>query len=152
MDQAALDRGFGPALRQGSGDPGPAVGDHHPWCREPLQQRRPRGLLLGVTPLPAQHMFPGNSDQTAPRADVDPIDLDLVMDLTGGRDPRDDVPAPGSAPTEGPGRAKRGSSGLAGGAHQPAKERFQLGPATDIRAFTRAARPAVQAPVALFAR
>ncbi len=152
MDQAALHGGIGPAVRQRRGDPGSTVGDHDPRCGEPLQQGGPGGLLLGVAPLPADHVLSGDRDQTAPRADIDPVDLDLVVDLARGRNLGGDVPAPRRAAPERPGRAERDNTCLAAAAQQPPQKRFQLRTPAHIRAFTRAARPAIQAPVPLLSR
>ncbi|BAS14735.1 hypothetical protein AHiyo8_30380 [Arthrobacter sp. Hiyo8] len=152
MDQAALNGGIRPAVRERGGDPGTTVGDHHPRSRKTSKQRRPRGLLLGVAPLPADHMLTGDRDQAAPRADVDPVDLDLVMDLARGRNRGGNIPAPRRAAPEGPGRTERVNQRLAAGTQQPAQKRTQLRTPAHIRAFTRAARPAFQAPVALLTR
>lgn len=99
--------------------------------------------------MPADHMFSGDRDQAAPRPDVDPVDLDLVMNCARGRNRGGNIPAPRRPAPERPGRAERQSLCLAPGPQQPPEKGVQLRAPAHIRAFTRTARPAIQAPVPL---
>lgn len=108
VDKAALDRGLTPTLGQRRCDPGATIGDHDGGGGEPGEQGSPCGLLLGIAPLPTQDVIPSHGDQTAPRAHINPVDLDLVMNFARDWDLRGDVPAPPGAAPEGTGRAERG--------------------------------------------
>lgn len=68
--------------------------EHKSWVHFPLGAE---------TPNMPDHSTKGYGDQAAPGTDIDPIELDLVIDLTGDRDPGCEVPTPGDAAEERPG-------------------------------------------------
>lgn len=92
----------GPRVPPGLSTPRP------PWCSGPGLPIGPHPVtLMRYQPLAQRFRTPcsstaGDRDQCAPAAaQVDPVPLNLLMDLTGHRKARFDPPAPGRVPAQG---------------------------------------------------
>lgn len=91
MDEAALDSYLQPTRLSGA-----VVNDGHPRRGEAFQKCRPGRGLLRIAPMPSDHLV-GHRDQAALAAtQINPIELDLVMDLPEHRNSWRDIPASGN--------------------------------------------------------
>ncbi len=134
MGQAPLHQRVGPDLGNRDQEPATAVADHHLGRWDLVKERLPCHGLLPIAPLPRDDLPARRGDQAAPvRAQVDSVDLDLVVGLTSDRDARFDAPAPGGLATEVPSRAQAGR-GLSGGAEEPPDERIEFRTVRDVGA------------------
>src|SRR5690625_3079796 len=101
MHKATLNPSVRPVLFEGCMHSGPAVTHHHIRGWEAFEELAPRGLRLPGTPLPGDHLpLTAGREHTPSGSEVEAIDLDDVVDLTGHRDAGLKVPAPADLVSE----------------------------------------------------
>jgi hypothetical protein len=118
----------------------------------PFEEGLPRGLRFSGAPLPREDVLGmGDRDEQAPGADVDPVELELVVAGFDGPEGGFEVPTPGRVPAEGSGCCRGGVFGLGVFPLEPGEEIAQLVPAGEVGAAAGAGGAAVSAAPSLCA-
>jgi len=101
MHKATLYAGARPVGVECCVQAGAAVAHHHPGCGEALEERSPGSLRLARAPLGGDDFAAAAGNEDAPPgSEVEPVDLEHIVDLTGDLDAGAEFPAPLGPPAE----------------------------------------------------